>query len=166
MCVGCVCVHSVTQSCLTLCDLMDCSQPGFSVHGISQGRILEWVAISYSRICLTRVSNPHFLCLLSPACLIYFYLLRSLVYFVCLPCFCITSFFLLSCFLLDFWALFFFLFYYITSSHPTILLVFFTFSPFKQKSNITGSTGYLLQNNEVRLLSQMIYKNTSKWVTE
>ena len=37
------------QSCLTLCDPMDCSQPGSSVHGISQARILEWVAIPFSR---------------------------------------------------------------------------------------------------------------------
>ena len=35
--------------CLTLCDPMDCSLPGFSVHGIPQARILEWFAISYSR---------------------------------------------------------------------------------------------------------------------
>ena len=33
----------VTQSCLTLCDTMDCSPPGSSVHGILQARILEWV---------------------------------------------------------------------------------------------------------------------------
>ena len=33
------------QSCLTLCDPMDCSPPGFSVHGILQARTLEWVAI-------------------------------------------------------------------------------------------------------------------------
>ena len=39
----------VTQSCPTLCDLMDCSLPGFSVHGISQARILRWVAITFSR---------------------------------------------------------------------------------------------------------------------
>ena len=31
-----------------LCDLMDCSRPGPSVHGISQARILEWFAISFS----------------------------------------------------------------------------------------------------------------------
>ena len=37
------------QLCLTLCDPMDCSWPGSSVHGISQARILEWVAISFSR---------------------------------------------------------------------------------------------------------------------
>ena len=36
------------QSCLTLCDPKACSPPGPSVHGISQARILEWVAISYS----------------------------------------------------------------------------------------------------------------------
>ena len=36
------------QSCLTLCDSMDCSLPGFSVHGFLQARTLEWVAISFS----------------------------------------------------------------------------------------------------------------------
>ena len=41
---------SVTQSCPTLCDPMDCSLPGSSVHGIFQARILEWVAISYSNV--------------------------------------------------------------------------------------------------------------------
>ena len=45
----CVCVRSVAQSCPPLCDSMDCSLPGFSVHGIFQERIPEWVAISYYR---------------------------------------------------------------------------------------------------------------------
>ena len=39
----------VAQSCLTLSDPMDCSLPGSSIHGIFQARILEWVAISFSR---------------------------------------------------------------------------------------------------------------------
>ena len=39
----------VAQSYLTLCDLMDCSLPGFSVHGILQEGILGWVAVSFSR---------------------------------------------------------------------------------------------------------------------
>ena len=39
----------VAQSCPTLCDPMDCSLPGFSVHGILQARILEWVATVFSR---------------------------------------------------------------------------------------------------------------------
>ena len=39
----------VTQSCLTLCNPVDCSLPGSSIHGILQARILEWVAISFSR---------------------------------------------------------------------------------------------------------------------
>ena len=39
----------VTQSCLTLCDPMDCSPPGSSIHGILQARVQEWVAISFSR---------------------------------------------------------------------------------------------------------------------
>ena len=38
----------VSQSCLTLCNSMDWSLPGSSVHGILQARILEWVAISFS----------------------------------------------------------------------------------------------------------------------
>ena len=40
----------VTQSYLTLCDLMDCSPLGSSVHGILQASILEWVTISFSSI--------------------------------------------------------------------------------------------------------------------
>ena len=39
----------VAQSCLTLCDPMDCSLPGSSVHGIFQATVLEWIAISFSR---------------------------------------------------------------------------------------------------------------------
>ena len=38
----------VTQLCLTLSDLMDCSLPGSSVHGIFQAIVLEWVAIAFS----------------------------------------------------------------------------------------------------------------------
>ena len=44
------CMHAKSlQSCLTLCDPMDSSPPGSSVHRILQARILEWVAISFSR---------------------------------------------------------------------------------------------------------------------
>ena len=39
----------VTQSRPALCNPMDCSPPGFSVHGILQARILEWIAIPFSR---------------------------------------------------------------------------------------------------------------------
>ena len=38
----------VAQSCLTLCDPMDCSRPGSSIHGIFQARVLEWGAIFFS----------------------------------------------------------------------------------------------------------------------
>ena len=50
------CVHAyiVAQLCLTLCNPMDCSLPGSSVHGIFQARVLKWVAISFSR----RSSQP------------------------------------------------------------------------------------------------------------
>ena len=40
----------VTQSCLTLCDPLDCSLPGSFVHGSFQARVLEWVAIAFSRM--------------------------------------------------------------------------------------------------------------------
>ena len=43
------CESEVTHLCPTLCDPMDCSLPGSSVHGIFQVRILEWVAIFFSR---------------------------------------------------------------------------------------------------------------------
>ena len=51
MCVCvCVCVYLlVTQLYPTLCDPMDCSPPGSSIHGILQARILEWVAIPFFR---------------------------------------------------------------------------------------------------------------------
>ena len=39
----------ITQSCPTLSDLMDCSLPGSSIHGIFQARVLEWGAIAFSR---------------------------------------------------------------------------------------------------------------------
>ena len=55
-------MHSVlvkrehAQACLTLCIPMDCSLLGFPVHGISQARILEWVAVSFSRdLCDPRI---------------------------------------------------------------------------------------------------------------
>ena len=61
----CVCmgVCLVAQSCLTLCDPMDCSPLGSSVHGIFQARILEWIAISFSRASSwpTHGSNSHLL---------------------------------------------------------------------------------------------------------
>ena len=53
-----VCVCLVTQSCLTLCKSMNCSLPDSPVHGIFQARILEGVAISFSRIFPTQGSNP------------------------------------------------------------------------------------------------------------
>ena len=45
----CVCAHGQSCLCLTLYDPMDYNPPGSSVHGIFQPRILEWVAISFSR---------------------------------------------------------------------------------------------------------------------
>ena len=48
--ISCVCVL-VAQSCLSLCNHVDYNLPSSSVHGIFQVRILEWVAISFSREC-------------------------------------------------------------------------------------------------------------------
>ena len=53
------------QSCLTLCNPMDCGPPSSPVHGILQARILEWVVMPSSRgIFLTQGLNPSLLCLL------------------------------------------------------------------------------------------------------
>ena len=52
-CLSCCCCL-FAKSCLTLCDPMDCNPPGGSVCGISQTRILEWVAMP----CSTRSSQP------------------------------------------------------------------------------------------------------------
>ena len=46
---ACLLVVSPAQSCLTLCDPMDCSPPGSFVHAILQARILEWISIPFSR---------------------------------------------------------------------------------------------------------------------
>ena len=49
------CCCLVTKSCLTLCDTLDCNPPGVSVHGISQARILEWIARNQTGIsCIDR----------------------------------------------------------------------------------------------------------------
>ena len=55
----------LTQSCLTLCDPIDCNLQGFSVQGILQVRLLEWAAISWFRDLLDSRSKP--MSLLSPA---------------------------------------------------------------------------------------------------
>ena len=56
-------VCSSLQLCLTLCNPMDCSPPGFSDHGILQARILEWVAIPFfGRYFWLRLNPGHLLC--------------------------------------------------------------------------------------------------------
>ena len=75
---GCVCVCSVAQSPLTLCNPMDYSLPGSSVHGILQARILEWVAISFSRgLSQPRDWTPCLLCLLH---------CRQIFFYCCTTC--------------------------------------------------------------------------------
>ena len=57
-----LCVYvSGAQSSPSLCDPIDCGPPGSSVHGILQARILEWVAIPFSRIFLTQGLKPSLL---------------------------------------------------------------------------------------------------------
>ena len=72
------CRRSVTQSCLTLCDPMDCSPPGSSVHGISRGRIMEWVAIALSR-------GSNLLCTQQPGILLLKYTNQILLFLVHKP---------------------------------------------------------------------------------
>ena len=45
----------VAQSCLTLSDPMDCSLPGFPIHGIFQARVLEWGAIAFSEMNIVNI---------------------------------------------------------------------------------------------------------------
>ena len=47
----------VAQSCLTLSNPMNCSLPGSSVHGIFQARVLEWGAIAFSVVWITRIKK-------------------------------------------------------------------------------------------------------------
>ena len=61
---SCCCL--VARSCPTLCDSIDCSMPGSSVSGISQARILEWVAISSSRGFSRLRDRTHISCIASP----------------------------------------------------------------------------------------------------
>ena len=51
----------VVQSCPTLCDPMDFSPPGSTVHGISQARILQWVAVTLQGIFPIQGSKLHLL---------------------------------------------------------------------------------------------------------
>ena len=67
LCSFAVCLNlPLSRSGLTLCDPMDCSLPGSSVHGISQAKILEWVACHFLLQGIFRIqgSNPHLLHLL------------------------------------------------------------------------------------------------------
>ena len=50
-----MCQSEVAQSCLALCDPMDCSPPGSSIHGIFQAKALEWDAIAFSEALMTLV---------------------------------------------------------------------------------------------------------------
>jgi len=50
------------QSCLTLCDPMDCSLPGSSIHGIFRARVLEWGAIAFSLMYAIDLQNIHYKC--------------------------------------------------------------------------------------------------------
>ena len=55
-----ICCAELLQSCPTLCDPMDCSLPGSSVHRVLQARILEWVPIPSSRGSSQPVIKPSF----------------------------------------------------------------------------------------------------------
>ena len=73
----------VAQSCLTLCNPMDCSLPGSSIHGVFQARILEWGAIAFSASIVRYVlfSNLNFPSHFHPLFNIYVYLLKHTNFF-------------------------------------------------------------------------------------
>ena len=71
---ACVCAKSL-QSCPTLCNPIDCSPPGSSVHGILQTRILEWVAKPFSRESSRLGIEPS--SLMSPALAGWFFTIRA-----------------------------------------------------------------------------------------
>ena len=55
-------MSEVAQSCPTLCNPMDCSRPGPSIHGIFQTSILEWVTICFSRGSSSLMDQTHTFC--------------------------------------------------------------------------------------------------------
>ena len=57
----------VPQSCPTLCDPVDCNLPGSSIHGIFQARVLEWVAISFSRVVEHTLTQRYWASLTEPS---------------------------------------------------------------------------------------------------
>ena len=77
-----VCVHvKLLQSCLTLCDLIDCSLPGSSICGILKAGILEWVAMpSFRGIFPAQGSNPHLLWLLHCRWILYHWATEEALY--------------------------------------------------------------------------------------
>ena len=58
-----LCSCLVAQSCPILCNLIDCSPPGSSVHGVPQARILEWVAILFSRVSSWPINQTQVFCI-------------------------------------------------------------------------------------------------------
>ena len=66
LCIQMTCAQSscsVIRSCPTFCNPMDCSPPGSSVHGISQARVLEWVALSFFRGSSLLKDQTHISCI-------------------------------------------------------------------------------------------------------
>ena len=82
-----MCVHAKSlQLCPTLCDAMDCSPPGSSVHGILQARILEWVAVpssSGSNLCLLCLMHWQAGSLPMICNLFHYFKVRALFFFCC-----------------------------------------------------------------------------------
>ena len=66
----------VAQSCPTLHDPMDCSQPGSSAHGIFQARVLEWGAIAFSVLTVRLLNLLSFIFCFVLFVLVWFFLLE------------------------------------------------------------------------------------------
>ena len=72
--------NEVAQSCLTLCNPMDYSLPSYSVHRIFQARILEWIAISFSRVSSQPRDRTQVSCI-EGRCFNFWLLLRGILWF-------------------------------------------------------------------------------------
>ena len=73
----------VAQSCLSLCNPMDCSLPGSSAHGIFQARVIEWGAIAFSKYtCLEFLKNS-FLDAIDRVCLSFLTIFDLFFFFNC-----------------------------------------------------------------------------------
>ena len=118
------------QSCPTLCDPMDCSLPGSSVHGVFQARVLEWGAIAFSDI-------KYYILFIDSSTIENIHLLSNVqIVFYLIP---------LSSILYNVWDCIFILFFYSLWIIVTIIINFYVFVVFcfQGQNSVGGKTKIL-----------------------